>query len=641
MKKTGIILTLIILSVSVSARQFTDRNLIKNRYTFEQVKDALIMNQKWVPYPAYSDRAGWDKLMGEYKNGIISNGEKYLDYEWKVVPATAYLAFEQDGNRAIMERPLGANNQAIASLFAAELAEGKGRFIPQIINGVFNACEMTSWALSAHLAGLSFCKRSLPEKGDNTLELTQGGMSQMFSWIMYYLHDEFDKIQPEFSKRFAAEIKYRELDSYLERDDFWWMGLGKNFNNRMLNNWTPWCTANALLSFMLMENDKDRLAQAVWKGIQSVDQYMNCVQGDGGIEEGPSYWSHAPGKLYDYLNALSMITGGKITIFDEKQVRDMGEYIVRSYVGDGWVVNFADASARGGGSGDFIYRYGKAVNSDLMMGYATYLRDKNPNYSISANLDISRFLESLSYDNEYRNSTCRYEASDYTWYPETEFHYMSNAKGVFVAARGGFNDESHNHNDIGSVNLYYDNLPVLIDAGVGTYTRQTFSGERYSIWTMQSQYHNVPVINGFAQEYGEKYRASECVSTPKSFSVNIAGAYPAEAKVQKWVRSYTLKGATVKVTDKFSLSEALAPNTLNFLTWGDVDTSVPGIITVKVQGRTMEMKYDKNTFSADTEVIQLQDRKLSSVWGDEIYRISLKARKLQKSGTYSITITKK
>ena len=189
MKKFITLLLLIPLCVSLSARESQQRNLIQKRYTFDQVRDALVLDQKWVPYPAYSDRAGWDALTGSHKEDIIKQGEKYLDYQWKVVNAMAYIEFETSGNRSIMEGPLGANNNAIAALFAAELAEGRGRFIPQIINGVFHSCEMTSWAISAHLSSLSFCRRSLPEKGDNTLELTQGNMAQMFSWIYYYLHE--------------------------------------------------------------------------------------------------------------------------------------------------------------------------------------------------------------------------------------------------------------------------------------------------------------------------------------------------------------------------------------------------------------------------------------------------------------------
>lgn len=51
----------------------------------------------------------------------------------------------------------------------------------------------------------------------------------------------------------------------------------------------------------------------------------------------------------------------------------MGEYISRTYVGNGWVVNFADASAKGGGDAPLIYRYGRAVGSEEMMQFAAYL----------------------------------------------------------------------------------------------------------------------------------------------------------------------------------------------------------------------------------------------------------------------------
>ena len=62
---------------------------------------------------------------------------------------------------------------------------------------------------------------------------------------------------------------------------------------------------------------------------------------DGACEEGTSYWGHAAGKLYDYLQILSDGTGGKISLFNEPMIRRMGEYMSRSYVGNGWVVNFA------------------------------------------------------------------------------------------------------------------------------------------------------------------------------------------------------------------------------------------------------------------------------------------------------------
>ena len=126
------------------------------------MQSTLLLNQKWVPYPAYADRAGWDQFLGTNKTSLIAQGEKKLDYKWQVVQATDYLEFQKSGSRDIMQDPFNQNNNALAALFFAELAEGKGRFTPQIINGVYYLCEMTSWALSAHLTSQR-SRTSLPD----------------------------------------------------------------------------------------------------------------------------------------------------------------------------------------------------------------------------------------------------------------------------------------------------------------------------------------------------------------------------------------------------------------------------------------------------------------------------------------------
>lgn len=103
--------------------------------------------------------------------------------------------------------------------------------------------------------------------------------------------------------------------------------------------------------------------------------------------------------MYDYLQLLHDATGGSVSLFDEPLIRNMGEYIARSYVGNGWVVNFADASARGGGDARLIYRYGKAVDSPLMQQYAAYLSGNGPG-EISGGRDLFRTLQNLLYEKE-------------------------------------------------------------------------------------------------------------------------------------------------------------------------------------------------------------------------------------------------
>lgn len=266
---------------------YTERNLLQKQAGLEMLKEVLVLNQEWIQYPDYTDRTGWDSLMGTYKEIYIQRGEKLLDYSWKVIKATDYLEFERSGNRNVMETPLEANNRAIADLLLAELAEGKGRFIDQLINGVFQACEMTSWALSAHLI-VQPSGSSLPAYDYPVIDLVSGDMGGLLSWTYYFMHESFDKVNPEISRRLRHEIKTRIMESYLTNHSFWWMG--RQNKGRMLNNWNPWCNSNVLMCFLLMENDRDRLAQAVYLTMQSVDEFFNYIKADGGCEEGPSYW---------------------------------------------------------------------------------------------------------------------------------------------------------------------------------------------------------------------------------------------------------------------------------------------------------------------------------------------------------------
>lgn len=610
---------------------YTERNFLQHAASQESLAECLVLNQEWVQYPSYKDREGWSRFLGEYKDEIIKNGESLLGYTWKVVKATDYLEFERSGNREIMERPFDDNNQAIVKLMLAELAEGKGRFIDQLINGVFHTCEMTSWALSAHLVTQP-THRALPTPTYPLIDLTAGDLGALLSWVYYFMHEEFDKIDPEISRRLYRELDERIMKPYLNNDSFWW--LATNYKGQMVNNWNPWCNSNCLMTFMLLEKDADRLSRAVFRSMQSVDKFLNYVHSDGACEEGPSYWGHASGKCLDYLVLLNRITGGKVSIFDNPQIKAMGEYIARSYVGNGWVVNFADASAKGGGDPYLIYRYGKAVRSDIMKQFAS-MQHKGSKLSFKGR-DLFRILEAFLVEDELCAYQEVYTGIPYTWYPETEFCYVRNKK-AFFAAKGGYNDESHNHNDAGSFSLWVNNTPVIIDAGVGTYTRQTFSSERYTIWTMQSNYHNLPMINGVPQKYGRQYKATEVKATKNSFSANIATAYPDEAGVKKWIRSYTMKSGALVISDRFELNEIKKENVINFLSWGDIIIK-DGVIEISVNGVEGTLKYDSKRFEVKKECVKLTDKKLSSVWGPEVYRLSFIAKEKEQKGCYTFTI---
>jgi hypothetical protein len=620
----------------MSVNASVERNMLSTGRSATMLSELLLTSGDWVPYPSYSNRAGWDVLLGDRKANLVKNGESRLDYTWKVIPATAYLEYERSGNRNIMQDPNSDNNEALADLLMAELAEGKGRFLDQIINGVFYNCERTSWVLSAHLP-LQLSTRTLPDHTDSVIDLGSGELGAMLAWTYFFFNREFDRVNPIISKRLYKELYDKIIIPYRTIDRYWWMAFVPR-EDGMVNNWNPWTNFNCLQVIALLENDKVQMGKDVYRSMVSVDKFINYVNFDGACEEGPSYWSHAAGKLYDYLELVKMITNGQVNLFGEQIIRNMGEYISRSYIGNGWVVNFADASAQFSTSGGLVYRYGKAVNSKEMMQFGAYLDQRNQSL-IPSGTDLFRTLESLRYYDELMATNAVHRPAPVTTYPETQFYYFSDEATGFLAVKGGYNAESHNHNDAGTFSLWVDKLPLFIDAGVGTYTRQTFGPERYTIWTMRSAFHNLPSINGKEQVFGKQYKATSIKvnESKKSVSMELAGAYPAETSVKSWNRGYQLSKGKLVITDKFLLNEWKAPHQLHFMVWGHIEQK-PGKISIHTKDKKAQLLYDAGNYDYQLETIELTDPRLSRVWGNEIYRITLTNKSKKRQSTSHITI---
>ncbi|MGO4274193.1 heparinase, partial [Paenibacillus sp. TAF58] len=141
----------------------------------------------------------------------------------------------------------------LGTLVIAECLEGKGRFLDDIINGIWILCEKSTWCLPAHLY-LSGNEEQLPDSSAPLIDLFAADTSWLLSWVHYLLKEKLDFASPQITKRIRKEIDQRILTPYLERNDFWWMGFGE----REVNNWNPWCNSNILISVLLIEENHER-----------------------------------------------------------------------------------------------------------------------------------------------------------------------------------------------------------------------------------------------------------------------------------------------------------------------------------------------------------------------------------------------
>jgi len=74
----------------------------------------------------------------------------------------------------------------------------------------------------------------------------------------------------------------------------------------------------------------------------------------------------AGGCLFDCLELLLGATDGFVNFYDEPLIAEIGRYIMRVHISDGYFVNFRDAGARLNVDGCMIYRYGlRIADEDL------------------------------------------------------------------------------------------------------------------------------------------------------------------------------------------------------------------------------------------------------------------------------------
>lgn len=611
------------------------RRLLESRLTAAQVAKLLVPRESWKPYPVYSDRARWQALPSALLQEMVAKGDQALKNPWTVLPATVFLEYVRTGNRSNYERILRARRNKLEALLWAECAEAKGRFLDEIGNGVWLQCEETFWGYPAHLS-LQKGGSGLPNVAEPVIDLFAAEGGALLAWLDYLVGPQLDKVHKRIRERLHLEIDRRILTPYEKRTDFWWMGLEAD---RAMNNWNPWINSNCLACALLVESDPARRAAIAHKIVRSVDRFLDSYYDDGGCDEGPGYWGHAGGSLFDNLELLYSASDGKIDFYKVPLVGEIGRYIYRVHIAGDWFVNFADASARVGIDGDLVYRYGKRIgDANLQQLGALRARDSSPGGS------ALRFLPALFNYAEMQKAPARAPLVRDAWFAGMQVMTArtkeGTADGLFLAAQGGHNAESHNHNDVGNFIVYANGKPAIVDIGVETYTAKTFSSHRYDIWTMQSAYHNLPTVNGVMQGAGRGYAARnvshKAGADAAEFELDIAGAYPPQAGIVAWRRTLRLdRGRNqVSIRDAFALQKDGGRVELTLMTPCKVTVGKGEIVLAGA----VKVRFQPDLFDVAVEEVRTEDARLQAVWGESVRRILLKKTNLPARGEFSLLI---
>ena len=353
------------------------------------------------------------------------------------------------------------------------------------------------------------------------------------------------------------------------------------------------------------------------------------------------------------MNTLQSATGNASDIFSNGFLDKMGRYIANVHIAKNYYVDFGDAHPKENPPCDLIYRYGEAVGDAQLAAFGAYCANKTGSVVIDSDFSrMTRFLPALFNISKLSAAHQQDALIRDVWYPNlglmTAREKAGSAQGMYLAVQAASNGRSHAHNDSGSFILYHDGEPVVIDVGVGTYTAQTFSADRYSIWTMQSAYHNLPTVGGVMQHQGNTYRAKvmDYSSTDDRavLSLDLAGAYPKEAGIKVWKRKLTLDRTrgSVLLEEAFELASSL-PVSLTIMTPGAPVAGPGGTLLLRsISGSDtpVSLAYDASQIQPVIEKITLTDSALTRTWGSQIYRVLLNSKQPVMRGDWKLEFRK-
>ncbi|MBQ2277063.1 MAG: heparinase II/III family protein [Clostridia bacterium] len=578
--------------------------------------------------PAEDVRMYGDLPAAEYVYpDAVSKAEALLGQPIPALPASLYRQYYENGNRSNYESLYFARRHAMLLLAAAEKTEGKGRFLDLLVDYIWAICEESTWVIPAHNNSRHGRRERLVDhfdlgEGDDVhyIDLFSAATGANIAMVYHLLHEELDALTPVITRRMLGLLDRRIFHPFLcYQDTMWWKGS----QGQVLNNWTPWIISNVLTALLLCETDSSRRIEIVRESMVILDRFILFYKSDGGCDEGPGYWGVAGASYFDCLELLWDLSGGKIDVFGDPLIRRMGEYIADVHITGDLYVNFADASHRLGGNSALIARYGRRTASPKLTAFAIELSDRNTD---ARALDVgngSTVYRAFRDPIEPMPEPMAVKPESRTYYDGLEiFIARDENSGLCLAAKGGSNAESHNHNDVGNIVLFRGEHPVFIDAGVEQYTQKTFSAERYTLWTMRSCYHNLPDIGGREQKPGDIYRAALEVHTEDSVTYDLTAAWPSDTGIIRYTRESAMTGSAVTVTDTLKLTNSRE------VCWYWMCAEKP-----EIDGNTLyfadagcRVKFTGSDFRLTAEEFPLTDGKLLREWRvNSLWRIHLSA----------------
>lgn len=412
----------------------------------------------------------------QFFDQLLSDYEKCKDKEIPILSMELWNTFNETGSRAEYENPyFEKRNFTVALALLVLLFPERDDFLPFLKEYILSTCDEYSWAVPAH------CKETDDDK--KCVDLFASETACMLAEIVFLLEN---KLGETIVNTVKAEIIERVFMPYSQNSYWWETGW---------NNWTSVCCGN--IAIAMMRIDPERFEREKERILRSMSLYINSFPDDGNCLEGLGYWHYGFGAWVWFADALYAYSSGAIDLFQNDKVKSIAMYAQKVFLKGNVAVSIADSDINAKGDSTLLAYLHKRYPMDCLIppkGLSTYW-DGN-----------------ISWVPKTRRILYGFEVEHETALPQKNYFFKNAGQAIVntdkysLFVKAGHNDESHNHNDVGSFILSTDKGQIFCDLGAGKYFDGYFAPEiRYNLLNTASWGHSVPILDGKYQKRGAEF----------------------------------------------------------------------------------------------------------------------------------------
>lgn len=460
------------------------------------------------------------------------------------IPELTYSLFSiysRKGSRLEYERVYFERRRILnTSVFLTLLEPERGEHLAALEDILWSICNEYTWCLPAHLGETPITE---------TIDLFSAETGFALSEISCLLGERLPSL---LQFRIRENVNKRLFMPYLTCGPYHW--------ETATHNWAAVCSGSIGAAALLMLKDSETLADILLKVQGSMEYYLQGFGADGACLEGLGYWNYGFGYFVYYADLLRKRSLGEIDWFKWEQVCSIAMFQQKCFLGGELVANFSDSQAVGSvqlGLSHYIAAIFPEVEAPPLSLRAAYSEDHCSRWAPAFRNLIWKDLTLAPVE----WGSASYYLPDAQWLLS---RHVSEAGAFGFAAKGGSNDEPHNHNDLGQFILLGEGTVYLSDLGSGEYKAGYFGAERYSHDCNGSQGHNVPIIDGQYQTAGPESHAVVLEATTSleedTLVLELAQAY-AHDSLQSLTRSFVWRTGelpSLTLSDEFHFDKAPA-----------------------------------------------------------------------------------